>query len=317
MGGSGVARRAVLVLLGGAFTSVLAGAAWGGEVAGSHVLAQLPAPIIAQAAPSDQQRPRLISLDFKDADINNILRILAEFSGLNIVTSEDVKGRVTVKLQNVPWQQALDSVVRAAKLAYVQEGNIIRVDKLENLTKEAEAAFRAEQLESERRRGAELAKQEREAAQRDRDAAQQERGAAQQEREAAQRDREAALRERASRAGSRPEGTRSRGGPEAARVPAGSADRGGLQAQVRTRRRQEGPAHQLLHRHGLRAGGKGYRGRDQGGNHDHRGNHDPGGGRDPGRTSDHGRVRGNQAGRFALRARHADLRPADQLPDRS
>ena len=105
---------------------------------------------------------------------------------------------MTVKLQNVPWQQALDSVVRAAKLAYVQEGNIIRVDKLENLTKEAEAAFRAEQLESERRRGAELAKQEREAAQRDRDAAQQERGAAQQEREAAQRDREAALRERAA-----------------------------------------------------------------------------------------------------------------------
>jgi type IV pilus assembly protein PilQ len=184
--------------LGGAFTAVLAGAAWGGEVAGSHVLAQLPAPIIAQAAPSEQQRPRLISLDFKDADINNILRILAEFSGLNIVTSEDVKGRVTVKLQNVPWQQALDSVVRAAKLAYVQEGNIIRVDKLENLTKEAEAAFRAEQLESERRRGAELAKQEREAAQRDRDAAQQERGAAQQEREAAQREREAALRERAA-----------------------------------------------------------------------------------------------------------------------
>src|SRR4029453_6061338 len=164
-----------------------------GEVAGGPVLlAQLRAPIVAQAAGA-QPRPRLISLDFKDADINNILRILAEFSGLNIVTSDDVKGKVTVKLQNVPWQQALDPVVRAAKLAYVQEGNIIRVDKLENLTKEAEAPFKAEQLESERRRGAELAKQEREAAQRDRDAAQQERGAAQQEREAAQRDREAAL----------------------------------------------------------------------------------------------------------------------------
>ena len=99
---------------------------------------------------------------------------------------------MTVKLQNVPWQQALDSVVRAAKMAYVQEGNIIRVDRLENLTKEAEAAFRAEQLESERRRGAELAKQDREAAQRDRDAAQQERDAAQQEREGARRERAAA-----------------------------------------------------------------------------------------------------------------------------
>src|SRR5215468_427884 len=166
MGGSGVARRGVLVLLSCAWFVALAGAVGAGEVAGRPVLlAQLRAPLVAQAA-SPQQRPRLISLDFKDADINNILRILAEFSGLNIVTSDDVKGKVTVKLQNVPWQQALDSVVRAAKLAYVQEGNIIRVDKLENLTKEAEAAFRAEQREVEitqRRKEADLrlAEQER------------------------------------------------------------------------------------------------------------------------------------------------------------
>ena len=159
MGGSGVARRGVLVLLGCAWIFALAGPTRGSEVTGRPVLlAQLRAPIVAQAT-GQQQRPRLISLDFKDADINNILRILAEFSGLNIVTSDDVKGKVTVKLQNVPWQQALDSVVRAAKLAYVQEGNIIRVDKLENLTKEAEASFRAEQREveiSQRRKEADL-----------------------------------------------------------------------------------------------------------------------------------------------------------------
>jgi type IV pilus assembly protein PilQ len=84
---------------------------------------------------------------------------------------------VTVKLRNVSWQQALDSVVRAAKLAYVQEGNLIRVDKLENLTREAEAAFKAEQREveiqqcrkeadlqlSEQERAAALARQEFEA----------------------------------------------------------------------------------------------------------------------------------------------------------
>src|SRR5215813_5699966 len=160
MGGSGVARRGVLVLLGCAWFFALAGAARGGEVTGRPILlAQLRAPIVAQAATGQQQRPRLISLDFKDADINNILRILAEFSGLNIVSSDDVKGKVTVKLTNVPWQQALDSVVRAAKLAYVQEGNIIRVDRLENLTKEAEAGFKAEQREVEitqRRKEAEL-----------------------------------------------------------------------------------------------------------------------------------------------------------------
>ncbi|MGH9023109.1 MAG: secretin and TonB N-terminal domain-containing protein, partial [Acidimicrobiia bacterium] len=166
-----MARRGVLILLGCAWTLALAGAARGAdlEAPGRYVLlAQLRTPLVAQTG-SGPQRPRLISLDFKDADINNILRILAEFSGLNIVTSDDVKGKVTVKLQNVPWQQALDSVVRAAKLAYVQEGNIIRVDKLENLTKEAEAAFKAEQREveiSQRRKEADLrlAEQERAAA---------------------------------------------------------------------------------------------------------------------------------------------------------
>jgi type IV pilus assembly protein PilQ len=167
-----VARRGVLVLLGCALTLTAVGTAPAGGADPTAtgrpiVVAQARAPIIAQAAPA-QQRPRLISLDFKDADINNILRILAEFSGLNIVTSDDVKGKVTVKLTNVPWQQALDSVVRAAKLAYVQEGNIIRVDKLENLTKEAEAGFKAEQREveiSQRRKEADLrlAEQERQA----------------------------------------------------------------------------------------------------------------------------------------------------------
>jgi type IV pilus assembly protein PilQ len=158
------------VLLGCAWTLAAAAAApvWAADspIADRPILlAQARVPVLAQTQPPRQQ-PRLISLDFKDADINNILRILAEFSGLNIVTSDDVKGKVTVKLQNVPWQQALDSVVRAAKLGYVQEGNIIRVDRLENLTKEAEAQFKAEQREVEiqqRRKEAEIriAEQER------------------------------------------------------------------------------------------------------------------------------------------------------------
>jgi type IV pilus assembly protein PilQ len=153
----------VVVLLGCALTLLVGGTVPASDLAvgGEPVLlAQARVPVLAQTpAQPARQQPRLISLDFKDADINNILRILAEFSGLNIVTSDDVKGKVTVKLQNVPWQQALDSVVRAAKLGYVQEGNIIRVDRLENLTKEAEAQFKAEQREVEiqqRRKEAEL-----------------------------------------------------------------------------------------------------------------------------------------------------------------
>src|SRR5215510_12653777 len=161
-GGSGVARRGVVMLLGCAWTLAVAVSAWAADRPTDQpiLVAQARVPVLAQTATQPpRQQPRLISLDFKDADINNILRILAEFSGLNIVSSDDVKGKVTVKLQNVPWQQALDSVVPPAKLGYVQEGNIIRVDKLENLTKEAEAQFKAEQREVEiqqRRKEAEL-----------------------------------------------------------------------------------------------------------------------------------------------------------------
>jgi len=150
------------MLLGCAWALAVAVPAWAADRPTDQpiLVAQARVPVLAQTATQPpRQQPRLISLDFKDADINNILRILAEFSGLNIVSSDDVKGKVTVKLQNVPWQQALDSVVRAAKLGYVQEGNIIRVDKLENLTKEAEAQFKAEQREVEiqqRRKEAEL-----------------------------------------------------------------------------------------------------------------------------------------------------------------
>ncbi|MGB3400112.1 MAG: AMIN domain-containing protein, partial [Candidatus Deferrimicrobiaceae bacterium] len=54
-----------------------------------------------------------ISLDFKDADLANVFRIIAEVSNLNIITTDDVKGRVSVRLINVPWDQALDIVLKS------------------------------------------------------------------------------------------------------------------------------------------------------------------------------------------------------------
>ncbi len=111
---------------------------------------QAPAPQPSTPTPAPPaRRNKLISMDFKDADINNLLRILAEFSGVNIVSGEDVKAKVTVRLNNVPWDQALDAVVKGAKMAYVREGNIIRVDKLENLSKEAEAQIKLERAAAE------------------------------------------------------------------------------------------------------------------------------------------------------------------------
>ncbi len=80
-----------------------------------------------------------ISLDFQDADIQNIFRILHEVSGKNFVIGEDVKGNVTLKLVNVPWDQVLALVLKMNKLGTVEEGNIVRIATLSTLGTEQEA----------------------------------------------------------------------------------------------------------------------------------------------------------------------------------
>ncbi len=84
---------------------------------------------------------RRIDLDFKDADIHNILRLLAEVGGVNIVTSDDVTGTVTIRMRNVPWDQALDVILQAKGLGMVRRGNLIRVALLVTLEKERELAL--------------------------------------------------------------------------------------------------------------------------------------------------------------------------------
>jgi type IV pilus assembly protein PilQ len=85
-----------------------------------------------------------ISLDFKDADLQNIFRIIAEVSNLNIITSDDVKGKVTLRLVNVPWDQALDLVLQAKSLGAKQEGNVIRIAPLASLRTEERARLDAQ-----------------------------------------------------------------------------------------------------------------------------------------------------------------------------
>ena len=78
----------------------------------------------------------LVTLDFKDADIINVLRILSLKSGVNIVTGPEVKGTVTIRLTDVPWKQALDVVLRTYGYVYERKDNIIRVTTKENLQTE-------------------------------------------------------------------------------------------------------------------------------------------------------------------------------------
>jgi len=91
------------------------------------------------------------SLVFDNADVRDILRLIAEISDLNIIASDDVKGNVTLRLIDVPWDQALDLILDVTGLGMVQEGNVVRVLPKEKIraAKEAEltAARSQEKLE--------------------------------------------------------------------------------------------------------------------------------------------------------------------------
>lgn len=74
-----------------------------------------------------------ISLDLKDADLKDVLRTFAELERINIAIDPEVRGSVTVRLENVPWDQALEVILATNGLGYILEGNVLRVgtpDKL-------------------------------------------------------------------------------------------------------------------------------------------------------------------------------------------
>lgn len=69
----------------------------------------------------------LISINFQDIDVRAILQIIADFTGLNIVVSDSVNSRITIRLQNVPWDQALDVVLRSKGLVKQQSGSVVYI----------------------------------------------------------------------------------------------------------------------------------------------------------------------------------------------
>jgi type IV pilus assembly protein PilQ len=88
----------------------------------------------AAADPSKKEyRGERLTLNFQDIETRAVLQLLAETSGQNIVVSDTVQGNVTLRLQNVPWDQALDIVMRTKGLDKRQEGNVIYVAPAEEL----------------------------------------------------------------------------------------------------------------------------------------------------------------------------------------
>ncbi len=79
-----------------------------------------------------------ISLSLKDADIRDVLRSFAQISNLNIIVQPNVRGVVTVELEGVPWDQALEQILKINKLGMQLEGNILRIAPVSDLREEAE-----------------------------------------------------------------------------------------------------------------------------------------------------------------------------------
>src|SRR5438046_1246740 len=108
-----------------------------------------PAPVRIAQAPPAPARPapkpasngsRLISFDFKDADVVNLLRILAAESTKNIVIGDDVKGRMSISLRNVPWELAFQTVLDTRSLEKVEKDGVIRIMSRDQLLKERDSA---------------------------------------------------------------------------------------------------------------------------------------------------------------------------------
>ena len=117
-------------------------AAGGAEAAGFS--AEAPGFAASGAPQAKGYTGRRITLDFHDIDIRNLLRLIADVSKRNIVVADDVTGKVTISLRNVPWDQALDLVLRAKGLGKEEMGNVIRIAKLDEIAKEQQARAEAE-----------------------------------------------------------------------------------------------------------------------------------------------------------------------------
>ena len=114
--------------------------------------------MLSQTPPGGLQRPgeqrqftgHAISLDFEGVDLRAVLRTFADVSGLNMVIDPDVQGTVDIKLTDVPWDQALDVILRGNQLDYTVDGTIVRISRIKTLEDENKSRQAAAQAAAER-----------------------------------------------------------------------------------------------------------------------------------------------------------------------
>ncbi|MBP7763954.1 MAG: secretin and TonB N-terminal domain-containing protein [Deltaproteobacteria bacterium] len=92
-----------------------------------------------------RQADRIISLDFQEADIKSVLRLMAEYGNVSIISGDDVKGNVTLSMKSVPWDQALEAILRVHGLTKQETGDVITVMTLERQRKDIQVKKAAEE----------------------------------------------------------------------------------------------------------------------------------------------------------------------------
>lgn len=107
--------------------------------------AEKEAQTLLSAGTTRRYTDRIISLDFQDADIKSVLRLMSEYGNLSIISGDDVKGKVTVSMKNVPWTQALDAILEIHGLSKKESGSVISVMTLERKKKDEADKKQAEE----------------------------------------------------------------------------------------------------------------------------------------------------------------------------
>ncbi|MCF1488397.1 secretin N-terminal domain-containing protein [Pseudomonas mosselii] len=91
-----------------------------------------------QMAQAETFQGEPMSLNFQDVELRSVLQVMADHAGINLVAGDSVQGRITLRLEDVPWGQALDLVLRSKGLGRRQEGNVLLVAPLAELAGQAQ-----------------------------------------------------------------------------------------------------------------------------------------------------------------------------------
>ncbi len=109
----------------------------------------IPDLVQTKALPVKDKMQERLSLNFQDIDIRAVLQILADFTGLNIVASEAVRGKVTLRLENVPAHEALDTILKANNLVKKQQGKVLMIAPREEMVMQEKQERQAQDHEVE------------------------------------------------------------------------------------------------------------------------------------------------------------------------